>query len=487
MRLNIHVHGLQFVVPCGDGSQSFKWLGLVVAQRYALAVPHGRVRTREDAHLKPGFFLPASITKTQSGQVLPPTKKITELCKDNESITVQLQQELPVNEIGAPQFSSWSVSAFSTPPKVSGSAVAELSLPPSEAKAGTPASSARSDAKTSTSRAPPAEKKGDDDEIKDYARLEMLQQVNSGQLQSEMEVEAAFLYDWARLHVEELEKDSKERDALQELLLGYFAQVNTAYMHYAVGSGEMAYGMNGHELAHFLHECGLYHFQQDHAAIEKLYSLCLRHDSLLSLHDRSTLGRAGFFHALLRAMLYTPKDATNGTSKEIIEKRLKEQVLPTVLRLTSGPFRDHTHQNRIIAIFQEVKPKLIKLYEKYTQDNDEKALRAKSVAAASPGWPILLTASGLKSMLYDCGVFCAGDTKKHDEIFGKAIEQCFTGMRELRITEDQPLVFAEYVEVVTRVGLTVLEENGLAPKDAIKITLNALRSLPIKTLNAHRK
>lgn len=91
MRLTVKVHGLQFVMPCGDGSQSIKWLGLAVAQRYALAAPHGRCRTREDAHIKQGFFLPASVAKAGASLDLSPTQRIADVCKDNDVLIVQLQ------------------------------------------------------------------------------------------------------------------------------------------------------------------------------------------------------------------------------------------------------------------------------------------------------------------------------------------------------------------------------------------------------------
>jgi hypothetical protein len=92
MRVSVKVHGLQFVVPCGEGAQSCRWLGLAVSQRYALAAPHGRCRTREDAHIKQGFFLPAAIIKA-NGQILRPEMRIADVCKDNETLTVQLQVE----------------------------------------------------------------------------------------------------------------------------------------------------------------------------------------------------------------------------------------------------------------------------------------------------------------------------------------------------------------------------------------------------------
>lgn len=192
--------------------------------------------------------------------------------------------------------------------------------------------------------------------MKEYARSELLQQVNSGQFQSEMEVEAAFLYDWGRLRADELERDPKEREAVQELLLAHFAQINAAYMHYAVGSGEMGYGMSGDELAHFVHECGLCDVRTDRKLLEKAVAQCLKHNSLASPQDRGTLSRVGFLHALLRVILQTgggTKDNNTQavTFRDALEKSLHDNIAPTVTRLTNGPFRDHSHHDVRVSLY----------------------------------------------------------------------------------------------------------------------------------------
>ncbi|KAG6968099.1 hypothetical protein JG688_00005978 [Phytophthora aleatoria] len=434
MRVNVKVHGLQFVVPCGEGGQTCRWLGLAVAQRYALAAPHGRCRTREDAHIKQGFFLPAAVVKT-NGLVLRPEKRIVDVCKDNETLTVQLQQEVPVNEIGTPQLTAWTTNAFFPSQN-------RVDIPDSaDAKADTkkPAASSTSTKQlTSEDQGADAEAKGDGtassaEEMKQYARAEMLQQVNSGQFLSDMEVEAAFLYDWSRFHPEEIEKDSRERELLQELLLSCFSELNAGYMHYATGSSELTYGMNA-------------------------------------------------------------VSSTKDSFSEVLDAILKTQVLPTITRLTSGPFRDHSHHDKMVAIFQEAKPKLLKLYAKYAQEHAPKlALRKKSddpeadeasVATPQPissTWPLLLSAVGLRSMLYDCGMFCSGTPEEQEALFDRAVEQSFSGMREEERIEDRMVVFSEFLEVTARVALAVLEsENELPPRDAIKLALEAVRSLPLK-------
>ncbi|KAG6620121.1 uncharacterized protein IUM83_05836 [Phytophthora cinnamomi] len=501
MRVNVKVHGLQFVVPCGEGSQTCRWLGLAVAQRYALAAPHGRCRTREDAHIKQGFFLPAAIIKS-NGQVLRPEKRIAEACKDNETLTVQLQQEVPVNEIGTPQFTAWTASAFFPSQKR-----ADIPDHASDAKADSKSTaisstwakqSQQQQAATAEDQVD-AEAKGDSsaEELKQYAHAEMLQQVNSGQFLTDMEVEAAFLYDWGRIRAEDIEKDPRERDLLQELLLSQFSELNAGYMHYATGSSELTYGMNGAELSHFLHECELvkFHDANDWKVVEKAISQSLRHDGLVAMSDKGTLSRAGYLHAVLRVVQAI--SSSKAPFCETLDSVLKAQILPTITRLTSGPFRDHSHHNKMVAIFQEVKPKLLKLYAKYAQghapkpfirkksDNSEAEDGSTTAPSTCPPvsstWPLLLSAAGLKSMLYDCGMFCSGTPEEQEAMFDRAVDQSFSGMREVERVEDRMLVFSEFLEVTARVALAALEnENELPPRDAIKLALEAVRSLPLK-------
>lgn len=274
---------------------------------------------------------------------------------------------MPVNEIGSPQLAPWTIAAFSTAsqkrPQVAvdfsqdskwSTASADAKRWHTESTGGGTASSRaephKADAKSTSEDTPPeASAHSVEADMKEYARSEMLQQVNSGHFQSELEIEAAFLYDWSRLRIDDLEKEPKEREAIQELLMANFAHTNAAYMHYAVGSGEMAYGMNGDEFAHFLHECGLCHFQNERKRLEKVVAQCLKHDCLVSPHDRGTLSRVGFLHALLRVVQSNSgggaKDSNAALFKDAVEKSLKENIVPTVARLTSGPFRDHSHHD----------------------------------------------------------------------------------------------------------------------------------------------
>jgi len=166
-----------------------------------------------------------------------------------------------------------------------------------------------------------------EEEMKEYSRLELMQQVNSGLFQSKTEVEAAFLHDWAKLSVPEVEKELKDKDKLQDVLFNAFASINAAYMHYAVGSSETTYGcvclhgcvstvsfwqinlfinnrMTLEELAHFIYECGLFHYQKDRSYVKKIFTTALKTpDKFASLYSDATLSRVGFLHCVLRALI----------------------------------------------------------------------------------------------------------------------------------------------------------------------------------------
>lgn len=67
----------------------------------------------------------------------------------------------------------------------------------------------------------------------------------------------------------------------------------------------------------------------------------------------------------------------------------------------------------VLAAFQDDRSKLMKLYARYARDY----YNSDSKQESSSAWPMLLPAPALKAMLYDCGMFCTGDPKAHDELF----------------------------------------------------------------------
>ena len=83
-------------IPCGEGGQTVKWLGLVVAQRMRLAKPNGRGRVRENKEARRGFFMPQSMAlcnpATGVATLLEdPETRLRDVMKEGFTVQVRLQ------------------------------------------------------------------------------------------------------------------------------------------------------------------------------------------------------------------------------------------------------------------------------------------------------------------------------------------------------------------------------------------------------------
>ena len=104
-----------FYVSCGRGDKTFKWLGLVVSQRYALAAPNGATRRRDSdiphaisQHVQQ---LPYEM-KSKTGEYLHPGTLISDILKDGDEIFCTLGASLPVDFVGTPTMTNWASTAF---------------------------------------------------------------------------------------------------------------------------------------------------------------------------------------------------------------------------------------------------------------------------------------------------------------------------------------------------------------------------------------
>ncbi|OQR83161.1 hypothetical protein ACHHYP_15018 [Achlya hypogyna] len=442
MQLTLAVNGLTFTVACGEGHQCIKWLGLVAAQRYSLMLPHGRCRTREDAHARQGFYLPSEV-RNSDGLLLGPWSRISDCCRENETISVHLQHEVPVDEIGVPVMTEWAISAFSNASNqqtdlepddhVDNGMAASKDLEPLDAQS----------------------------EINGYAKAHQSTHVRSGQFISQEEIEAAFYHDLPYLKLDEFVKDTKDREDAEETLLKYYDCVNTIYKHYSIGFGDDMYSMTFLEFVHFAHESSMLHFQKDINILDKIF-----HTVVGILDTDGTLPRVGFIQAVLRViMTYNKMYGDDIPLLAALEKGLHDAVKPAVLRITTGPFRDTVHSDSILALFQDAKPKLTKVYEKYATATSDKI----------PG--TFLNASGLRSLIQDSGIFCTGDSDEHESLFAQAIAQSFSGIKECNNAESQWFVFVEFLEIVSRLSLGIWQDKDVSAKETIRIGLDAVRAL----------
>eukprot|EP00607_Mallomonas_marina_P007296 CAMPEP_0182418570 /NCGR_PEP_ID=MMETSP1167-20130531/2967_1 /TAXON_ID=2988 /ORGANISM="Mallomonas Sp, Strain CCMP3275" /LENGTH=192 /DNA_ID=CAMNT_0024592835 /DNA_START=104 /DNA_END=686 /DNA_ORIENTATION=+ len=101
-----------------DRRLSFKWLGMVAAQRFAMEAPRGAVRRYDEMR---GITdrvqqLPQNMTITRTKQEPHPEDKLEEFLRDDDEVVINLMDNnLAVTKFGSPKNSVWAAAAFISP------------------------------------------------------------------------------------------------------------------------------------------------------------------------------------------------------------------------------------------------------------------------------------------------------------------------------------------------------------------------------------
>lgn len=102
-----------FDVPIGDGSRSFKWLGINVSERYASG-PNGTLRRREEYRglTDKGSYQAEEIVLS-TGDIPHPEAPLKDHVQDGDELVVHLIDKQPIGSIiGNPKVSQWTSLAF---------------------------------------------------------------------------------------------------------------------------------------------------------------------------------------------------------------------------------------------------------------------------------------------------------------------------------------------------------------------------------------
>lgn len=105
----------EFYIPCGNGNKSFKWLGSTASSRYAMASPHGALRSRDHycGVSDRVQYLTLSIT-VPSGDNPHPAELIQDYLHDNDTVYIELCNSVPIKKVsGGPNVSSFTTLAYS--------------------------------------------------------------------------------------------------------------------------------------------------------------------------------------------------------------------------------------------------------------------------------------------------------------------------------------------------------------------------------------
>lgn len=116
-KIEFDTHDRIFIIPCGTGDKSIKWLGIVATQRYTNAAPNGSLRRRDD------YCGISDQTQYQVENIILPSGKpanpgmmiFDSELKDGDEIIIKLTSKLYIHtSTGTPNHSKWSTLAFST-------------------------------------------------------------------------------------------------------------------------------------------------------------------------------------------------------------------------------------------------------------------------------------------------------------------------------------------------------------------------------------
>ena len=105
----------EFDIACGTGEKTFKWLANAACERFALAVPNGDLRRRDDTHgiTDSVQYTPSSVTMP-SGKIIPSTDIIRQHLSYGDEVIVNLMHNLGIDfDSGNPIRSAWNMNAYS--------------------------------------------------------------------------------------------------------------------------------------------------------------------------------------------------------------------------------------------------------------------------------------------------------------------------------------------------------------------------------------
>lgn len=108
--LEFDKHEKSFIIPCGTGDKSLKWLCSVATQRYALAAPNGKLRRREEyCGITENVQYQASSITLPSDDAVNPDYLIREYLSDGDTVFIELTSKQSVKKIsGVPKTTLWS-------------------------------------------------------------------------------------------------------------------------------------------------------------------------------------------------------------------------------------------------------------------------------------------------------------------------------------------------------------------------------------------
>ena len=103
-----------FIIPCGTGDKTFKWLAIAASQRYSNAAPNGALRRRDDfSGISENAQYQVLEIVLPSGDSPHPAEMINYYLRDGDEVFITLGSQQPLEGLShSPSKSQWTKLAF---------------------------------------------------------------------------------------------------------------------------------------------------------------------------------------------------------------------------------------------------------------------------------------------------------------------------------------------------------------------------------------
>uniref|UniRef100_A0A7S1GBQ0 Uncharacterized protein n=1 Tax=Bicosoecida sp. CB-2014 TaxID=1486930 RepID=A0A7S1GBQ0_9STRA len=490
IKVKVNVAGKTFVVPCGRGQQSVKWLATVVAQRYQMMTQNrGRQRHREAQLEPPGFFLPSAVRvvagarkdapggKEGDDGVTFPATRVRDVCASNAvtELDVALEREYVLAEDGSKKQTTWAAMAFN---------FSDAGRRRAEAKR-------RADlARAEDARRAEAEEAA----LKEKANLDEMAKLLATDLDNPAALEEALTRDWTHVRVERITENPDEIGNIKKLLLQNFVAISDIYRVYsAFHPGSSAVAMCKQEFNHVVIVCQIAHSLKDRGALEKIFVEANGDRNDDPSDSTRFLTRFEFMEALLLLAWWKfSGPPANLTPSKCVEKLLDKHILPRAAKMAMGTVRKTLASEPVVKHITACAKKLRAAFDHY------KSLDSDS----SPESMFSINFTEFIEMLKDCNM--VDEERRVDAkdrmsggrnvLSNQEIQELFAAVQrddEGPPEKDEPrspgragsneslqeLVFGEFLEAVARCGMETWEDHRLPLEIRMQMGFDAVCKL----------
>ena len=476
----------KFNVPVGDGTCTFKWLGLAASTRFTTS-PHGSLRNREQTNApKPhNTQLMPNTIYTDESVFYHPDALLKDHLKDRQEVTIELIEKVSVNDRGTPQLAKWAFIAFN------------VSEQQSEAR--------ERALKEQMDEIEEARKAAEEDELQRRLqearkKINELRVVMKPQFHNEADVVDQMKDEWNRMTtgnvLENIVPDYQMQNKIRKFFTTNLFALGDMFKHAAaIGADAGVCTMSFMEFNNFMKECeALKNMQTDH--VQKLFTSSKitdedsnnefhQHDFFISLvnvavHKYITSGR-GRSNSVAAAR--GGKRAAKLNPVEALTKLFEDHLRPYIeANLAGTSIKSAIASDEVLLIFKEKEEELSKVFSIY----GDRFADTSEVQSGENSMNIQEFGNCIK----DAKLLERTTAKTNDELTLKEVRQAFSGSQHdsavgeeekkavaegTRSSHQKQMIYPEFLEAIARIGTAKWDDGTLVYR--IERAINAVAAI----------